>query len=148
MEVSRAAKKEDPSVWDQMNTVGRTELVLGAGQEMEGIQDSFPRKGRIPPKMSQGPGFIGALYSLIKKDRETQKKSTVSWKKSPEKEVFSSPDSLAYLKEKKRLQNHFIPMHSILTVCDGCKNNIMPDVKKVTARIHWAARFHPIYKPK
>lgn len=38
--------------WDHMNVVGRTELVFGAGQEMEEIQDSFPRKGRIPPKMS------------------------------------------------------------------------------------------------
>lgn len=56
-----------------MNAVGRTELVFGAGQEMEGIQDSFPRRGRIPPKMSQDPAFIAALYSLVKMDRETQK---------------------------------------------------------------------------
>lgn len=63
--------------WDHLNAVGRTELVFGAGQEMEGIQDSFPRKGRIPPKMSQDPAFMDALYSLIKMYREAQKNSTV-----------------------------------------------------------------------
>lgn len=59
-----------------MSAVRRTELVFGTGQEMERIQDSFPRKGRIPPKTSQDPAFRVALYSLTKIDRDTEK-STV-----------------------------------------------------------------------
>lgn len=51
--------------------------MFGAGQEMEGIQDSFPRKGRIPLEMSQDPAFMAALYSLIKMDREAQEKSAL-----------------------------------------------------------------------